>query len=207
MYAIQADHPLFQELRLGLFWHCTSPFEYRQIVKDEFIRPNDGRIQKWGNRPYACQELGGVSLFDFATESEHKVLNESIKWKQFLGCAKPLTVIIGIDGNRLFGKLTRFPDNLQNTTGNVIPWVEVCHCGAIPISTFTKFILVCSADYAHYSVHEGLTDEILSKKEKEFEKRVQAIGKKHEGKYTDAQIKMQKTIELARQLAKEIYQK
>ena len=141
MYAIEANHPLFRELRSDFLWHCTSPQEYRQIVKDGFIKPNDGRVQKWGNHPYACQELGGVSLFDFITEPEEKVLNQSIKWRQFLGCARPLTVIIGIKKSLLSGKLIRYPDSLTNTTGNVIPWVEVCHCGSIPITATAKLRL------------------------------------------------------------------
>src|SRR4051794_28342604 len=101
---MDAEHPLFKELRNGLLWHRTSPDDYRQIRIDTAIKANDGRINRWGQE-YACQQLGGISLFDFTTESEEKILWEAVKWYQFLGDFDPVTVLLGIEPNKLTGKL------------------------------------------------------------------------------------------------------
>jgi hypothetical protein len=122
---IYAGHPILHELCNGLLWHRTSTKEYRQIRTDGFIKPNDGRVNRWGGK-YACQQLGGISLFDFTTQSEAKILGEARKWQQFLGDAGPATMLLGLDKNRLSGPLVSYPANKQGTTGNVIPWVEVC---------------------------------------------------------------------------------
>jgi hypothetical protein len=84
---IHSAHPLFRELRNGLLWHCTSPAEYLQIRTCGFIKPNSSTDGKYGRLPSACQALGGISLFDFTTESEARVLDTPDKWQQFLGCA------------------------------------------------------------------------------------------------------------------------
>src|SRR6266404_7629557 len=97
---IDAGHALWSELPNGLLWHRTSTNGYRQIRNEGFIKPNDGRVNRWGSQ-YACQQLGGVSLFDFTTEPEDKVLGEAIKWQQFLGDVGQVTVFLGIQRNGL----------------------------------------------------------------------------------------------------------
>jgi hypothetical protein len=164
---IRAGHPLFMQLRNGLFWHRTSTEDYRRIRADGFIKPNNGRINRWGQR-YACQELGGISLFDFTSESEDKVLWEAIKWQQFLGDADPVTVLLGMEPDKLPGKLIRYPDNKTGTTGNVIPWVEVCHCGVIPVSAIVSNLLVCPVDYTRFRKMEKLDEGVLWTLEMEF---------------------------------------
>ena len=164
---IYAGHPLWVELRNGLLWHRTGTKEYRQIRADGFIKPNDGRVNRWGG-PYACQQLGGLSLFDFTTQSESKVLGEVVKWRQFLGDVGPVTVLLGLDMSRLVGRLVPYPNNKEGTTGNVIPWVEVCHCGPIPVSAVVSYILVCSIDYKLFSPHKELNEQTLARVESEF---------------------------------------
>ncbi len=176
---IRAGHPLFVELRNGLLWHRTSAEEYRRIRTDGFIKPNDGRINRWG-KPYACQELRGVSLFDFTTESEDNVLWEAIKWQQFLGDADPVTVLLGMEANKLPGKLIRYPENKQGTTGNVIPSVEVCHCGEIPVSAIVSHLLVCAVDYRLFRKTDKLDELLLSSVEDEFGEIVQAARAKQD---------------------------
>jgi hypothetical protein len=164
---IEARHPLFKELRNGMLWHTTSPQYFRQIWTDGTIKPNDGRIDRWKQR-YACQQLGAVSLFDFTTEPEEKVIGENPKWQQFLGDFDPVTVLLGIEKSKVTGKLIPYPDNKQGTTGNVIPWVEVCHCGPIPVSAIVAYLLVCPIDYRRFEKFEKLNEELLSGVEKEF---------------------------------------
>ena len=162
---IHSTHPLFRELRNGLLWHCTSPEEYFQIRTCGFIKPNERPDGKYGRLRSACQALDGVSLFDFTTESEARVLDTPHKWQQFLGCAKPLTVILGLKRDRLPGKLVPYPENRDITSpfkcGGPIPWVEVCHCGQIPISAITCYLLVCAADYCRFKKLEILNEADL----------------------------------------------
>jgi hypothetical protein len=158
---MHAEHPLFNELRNGLLWHRTSPGDYRQIQVDGLIKPNDGRINRWGQR-YACQQLGAVSLFDFTTESEEKILFEACKWHSFLGEFNPVTVLLGIGRSKLAGKLIPYPQNKEGTTGNVIPWVEVCHCGSISISAVTSYLLVCPVDYGRFKKVLALDEATLT---------------------------------------------
>ena len=165
---IYAGHPLFKELRNGLFWHRTGPKEYRQIQTDGVISPNNGRVDRWG-KPYTCQQLGGVSMFDFTTESEDKVLWEAFKWQQFLGDFTPVTVLLGVRRDRLTGKLIPYPDNKDGTTGNVIPWVETCHCGSISISAITSYLLICPVDYRRFKKFAALDEVTLTSIEQEFE--------------------------------------
>jgi hypothetical protein len=174
---IQAGHPLFEELRNGLLWHRTE--DCRQIQSDGLIKPNDGRIDRWG-KPYACQELGGISLFDFTTEPEERVLGEAFKWQQFLGDVEPVTVLLGIERSKLPDKLIRYPESKRGTTGNVIPWVEVCHCGPIPTSAIVSYLLVCPVDYRRFKKIESLTEQGLSRVEAEFGPIVRAERKRQE---------------------------
>jgi hypothetical protein len=162
---IHSAHPLFRVLRNGLLWHCTSPDEHLQIRVCGFIKPNKSPDGKYGRRPSACQALDGVSLFDFTSESEARVLDTPHKWQQFLGCAKPLTVILGLKKDRLLANLVSYPENRDITSqlecDGPIPWVEVCHRGQIPISAITCYLLVCAADYCRFKQLEILNEADL----------------------------------------------
>ncbi len=164
---IHAGHPLWRELRNGLLWHRTSTNDYRKIQADKCIKPNDGRSNRWGTS-YACQELGAVSLFDFTTQPEEKVLDDAIKWQQFLGDVGPVTVLLGFLKEKLLSRLIPYPDNKRGTTGAVIPWVEVCHCGLMPISGVVSYLLVCATDYRRFRKINSLDEQTLSLAEKEF---------------------------------------
>jgi len=170
---IHAEHPLFRELRNGLLWHRTSPNDYRQIQIDGTIKPNDGRINRWGQE-YACQQLGSVSLFDFTTELEEKVIWEAFKWQQFLGDFDPVTILLGIEPSKLTGRLIPYPQNKEGTTGNIIPWVEVCHCGPISTSAITSYLLVCPIDYSRFKKASALNEVTLKAVEEEFQPLVSA---------------------------------
>jgi hypothetical protein len=163
---IHSAHPLFRELRCGLLWHCTSPEELFQIQACGFIKPNKSQIGKYGALRSACQALDGVSLFDFTTEPETRVLDTPFKWQQFLRCAKPLTVILGMEPCRLTGKLVRYPENRDITSSlkcsGPIPWVEVCHRGQISISSITRYLLVCAADLGQFRRFEVFNQTILT---------------------------------------------
>ena len=131
------------------------------------MKPNDGRVDRRGKN-YACQQLRCVSLFDFTTQPEAKVLGEAIKWQQFLGDVGPITVLLGFEKKKLPGRLIPYPENKKGTTGPVIPWVEVCHHGPIPASAIVSHILVCGADYFRFRKFENLDEEAIARTEAEF---------------------------------------
>jgi hypothetical protein len=174
---IRADHPLVRELRNGLLWHCTGPKEFLQIQADRFIKPNDGPVGKYGPRRSACQELKAISLFDFTTHSEARVLETADRWRQFLGCAEPLTVVVGLARPRLPGRLVAYPENRDSTldeSSGPIPWVEVCHCGPIPVSAIACHLLVCAVDYSRFKKLEALDILALTRAETEYAEAVRA---------------------------------
>jgi hypothetical protein len=166
---IYAGHPLFRELRNGLLWHRTSPTDYRQIQVDGVIMPNNGRVKRWSAPPYACQQLGAISLFDFTTYPEEEVLEEAIRWQQFLGDFDPVTVLLGIEPSKVTGKLIPYPLNKERTTGYVIRYVELCHCGPIPTTAVISYLLVCPIDYSRFMKLDTLDEATLSRIEKEFD--------------------------------------
>jgi len=167
--SITENSRLFCELRQGL-WHCTSAPEFRQILKDGSINPNDGRVKKW-SQSYACQQLGGVSLFDFQAPTDQQVIETANRWGPFVySSARRTTVVIGLSRTALQAKLVPYPKNKVNTTGNVIPYVETCHCGPIPITAITKCLLICSVDCAGFYVENALADPRLAEIEREFQK-------------------------------------
>lgn len=164
-------HPLFTELRNGLLWHCTSPQAFRQITADGFLKPVEGNASRWGSRPYACQTLGAICLFDFTSESEERVLDTANRWQQFVGAERPATVILGMEGGRLPGRLVRYPETRDATprnSGGPIPWVEVCHVGRIPVSAIAKHVLVYPVDYGVFRVCCNLDERTLLSIEREF---------------------------------------
>lgn len=167
-----ANHPLFRELRNGLLWHCTNVARFRLILADGLLRPVEGLANRWGNRPYACQTLGAICLFDFTTESEERVLGAANRWWQFVCSERPVTVILGMDKRDLPGKLVRYPENRDITPSSStgpIPWVEVCHTGCIPLSAVGRCLLVCSVNTSRFKVCPNLNAEILTGVELEFE--------------------------------------
>ena len=150
-----------------MLWHCTSALEFRQIKADGLIKPSDGS-HKWGR--HACQQNGAVPLFDFTTPTLDIIFEDHMlqKWPQFLGCAKPLTMVLGLDKAQLPGELIPYPRNKEGNNGNIIPWVEVCHRGAIPFSAIARYLLICAIDYSRFYPSDNLDDVILSRVEKEF---------------------------------------
>ena len=96
-------------------------------------------------------------------------MEEAIKWQQFLGDFDPVTVLLGIEPSKVTGKLIPYPLNKEGTTGYVIPWVELCHCGPIPTTAVISYLLVCPIDYSRFMKLDRLDEATLSRIEKEFD--------------------------------------
>jgi len=115
--------------------------------------------------------LRAVCLFDFSTRSKQEVLGVADRWKQFVGCESPVTVIIGLDESRLPGRLVRYPENRDTTpidSCGPIPLVEVCHVGPIPISAVVRYLLVCAADCTRFKTLNVFDDSALTQAEIEY---------------------------------------
>jgi len=170
---IQATNPLFRKLKGGLLWHCTKVSNYHQIVASGSILPLLPEQQnRWGSRRYACQTINAVCLFDFHTAPEALVLQAADRWQQFLFLDSPLTVLIGLDERRLSGRLVRYPENRDTTPKDScgpIPYVEVCHVGPIPVSSFAAHILVCADNLDVFRCVEVATENMLAETSQEFE--------------------------------------
>jgi hypothetical protein len=149
---------IFGELRgHGALWHRTSIDSLRAILASGGIKPNDG------SRSYTYRDsqnsygrlFGAVSLFDFDSEGEERILNEECKWGQFLTDRGNLTVIIQLDRSLLSGDgRLKLPAEITGTSGPriqtdlgegysvVIPWVEAAYHGVIPTSAFRRYLIV-----------------------------------------------------------------
>lgn len=168
---ISQSDQLFKILRTDLLWHCTSPDAYRSILRGGAILPAQGSKSRWGNRPYACQTLGAVCLFDFFAPAEEKVLKTINRWSQFIVSSSPVTVIVGVSPDRLPGRLVRHPENRDTTSDDSsvpIPYVEVCHVGAIPVSAFETHLLVCSEHHRRFRVLLELTESVIEEVYSEY---------------------------------------
>lgn len=145
------EHPLFRHLTDGLL-HCTSVASFRRICSVGRIEVNRGQFPSCGR--YCCQELGGVSLFDFGNATDEQIfgVNSPEKWWPILGWHKPVSIIIKLDPDQMLGSLVRYPQVLEGTRGNVIPYVEVCHIGAVSLDAAKGFILLCATDYQNFRV-------------------------------------------------------
>lgn len=174
-YHLEASDALFLELRNAMLWHVTSPEALRAIRSDGFIRPlSPGDRNRWnGDRPYACQTLGAVCLFDFTSYSVQQVLSSVDRWGGFLVSCTPVTVAIGMNLNALPGRIVRYPENRDTTpkdSGGPIPWVEVCHVGLIPASAIAAYLLVCSVEHTRFErFSETMTQKELDKVTRAFD--------------------------------------
>lgn len=171
--------PLFNVLRSRVLWHSTSLSNYRSIIAEGVIRPTSGTTSRWGNRPYACQVLGAVCLFDFATPTEDLVLEISDRWSGFLGSVDPVTVLIGLTPGRLPGRLIRYPENRDITPEDScgpIPQVEVCHVGEIPIAASETHLLICSEDHRRFWQAREVSHSLLSEIVPECERVAKSVS-------------------------------
>jgi hypothetical protein len=131
---------LLKELAVGL-WHSTSIVNYDLIISDGAISPNVSRRRNYDL--YCCQEIGAVSLFDFERPTEaQRIKYADHKWESVISGHRPVSVLLGFTRTELPGELVYYPDMKVNTKGNIIPYVEVCHKGPIPLSCLRWSILL-----------------------------------------------------------------
>ncbi|MEO8427361.1 MAG: hypothetical protein ABI651_09645 [Verrucomicrobiota bacterium] len=94
-----------------------------------------------------------------------QILETANDWQQFVWDKNPVTIIMGLDRALLADRLVPYPENKVNTRGNVIPYVEVCHRGTIPLCAAMRYLLVCHVDCFKFYPEEVLTQERLAEVE------------------------------------------
>lgn len=152
----------------GRLWHATSPAGLQGIM-------SDGAIRIVGHR-YAssfCRAADSVSLLDFgpaAAHFEHQFDN----WFGWFGrqqdCRIP--VWIEIDRSAVAPNLLDAGEARQRWRAQlaaqpvpfgmqIIPGVEACHRGPLPISSIRSVLLIDRHDHSHFRQTSGELKEVL----------------------------------------------
>jgi hypothetical protein len=144
---------LIDLLRVGVH-HGTSADNYRLILSSGGIRWNDGEFPfSFGASPLSnCYDLGAISLFDFETPSPETIFDalSQMKWETVLFRHRP-AILLGIRRKDLPGQLIKYAEAKRRCgLGGIIPHIEVCHVGTIPISAVFQTIVASRSDTVDY---------------------------------------------------------
>jgi hypothetical protein len=134
----------------GTYWHSTTVERFRAICQ-EGIQPFSEQIKS--DYP---ESLGAyfrsICLFDFFSPSEEQIFQVEDSWACFLTNDEPLKVFIGIDKNKLDSAhhIDQNHQRYKSLKGsgdesiyrNQIPFVECWYTQNIPVSAFSKIILI-----------------------------------------------------------------
>jgi hypothetical protein len=139
----------------GRLWHATSRDGLHGIIVDKEIRPAVGERYVGS----FCRNQGGVSLFDFGPASED-IPGQFHNWCGWLGHQQGARVAVWLEIDRasvhkrlLDAKTTRealellmdrrrAEDKTHEPGITIIPGVEACHYGPIPIADVTGVLLI-----------------------------------------------------------------
>ena len=140
---------LVTSLRTGVH-HVTNLSNYQLILSTGSIRHNDGKLPfSFGESSLSnCYELGAISLFDFETPSTEYIFDtiNQTKWETVLFRHRP-AILLGVRRSDLPGKLIEYAEaKRRRGLGGIIPHIEVCHIGAIPLSAIFQTILATRSD-------------------------------------------------------------
>ena len=144
---------LIEVMRVGVH-HGSSPENYRRILSSGEIRWNDGRFSFSFPQSHLsnCYELRAISLFDFETPSAEEIFDSlsQMKRETVLFRHRP-SILLGIRRKDLPGELIEYAEAKRRCgPGGIIPHIEVCHIGAIPISAVFQTIVACRSDTVDY---------------------------------------------------------
>ena len=157
--------PVWDELCIGL-WHSTTPECFKNILETGVIDPEpqipDNERWSTGGGPELypyCRSIGGVSLFEFedidmGTYNEEYPISD---WRTFLRGRddQVATVWISIDKAKLGDNFLSGRDALEgwrcgNLGRRIMPLIEACHKGVLPLVHCTHVLLLCSADTTEF---------------------------------------------------------
>lgn len=172
--------PLWSHLD-GQLWHATDGNGLCGIITDGEIKVAFGN--RYGGS--FCRNQGGVCLFDFGPASEN-VKNQFDHWCGWFGHQQDARVAVWLKIERISVRknltdaeeaqkaLSRFMD-MRRVEGNIyepviqlIPGVEACHSGPIPLAAIVGILLV---DQHDWNLIRGLSkpDESTVREIAEFE--------------------------------------
>jgi hypothetical protein len=101
--------------------------------------------------------MSAVSLFDFERPAPSRIFDpiEFLKWSDVLVGAQR-TVLIGFRRDELPGHIIYYDEAKRRCgPGGIIPSVEICHEGPIPIDLAFRCILVSSETTLAFRVYPG----------------------------------------------------
>lgn len=131
----------------GRLWHATSPDSLVGILKDSEIRPSDGKK----NQHSFCRTLGSISLFDFGRTARDE-WNQFNNWGGWFGgqqCSRT-AIWLGINRDTVSDNLLDAGAThirwLDERHKQIIPGVEACHKGPIPLTSIVSTLLISRYD-------------------------------------------------------------
>ena len=129
----------------GFLWHATSLKAFTAILVDKSIKVNRGDLPNSCAQSACsnCAEENAVSLFDFVTHSDRDIIGEDFylldKWPSVMFRHGPDTLLLGIEFARCAKNLLFYPElKIRRGFGGIIPRVEVCHRGDIPLTAVQR---------------------------------------------------------------------
>ena len=134
----------------GKLWHATGSTQLAAIIADGEIRVIGDRYKN-----SLCKLRGGVSLMDFGPTAVN-LSNQFHNWSGWLGHQQDCRVAVWfeIDRDAVVANLddARAAHSLSRLcpSRSIIPGVEACHRGAIPIAAIASVLLI-DRDFGHTS--------------------------------------------------------
>lgn len=133
----------------GNLWHATSIAKAAVIIDDGVIRIGDTSTYKSSH----CHKMGCVSLFDFSEPLED-VASQFMNWQGWFGFQSHIegkaTVWFQIDRDAVRDAVKTVNATHEQWATNgyaqYIPFVEVGHRGALPISAVTGALVISRQD-------------------------------------------------------------
>ncbi len=148
--------PLIAILRTGIY-HATSVSHYRSMLWSSRITSRSEARGISDDRPHLsnCWQLNAVSMFDFERPTHAEIYDrfEFLKWSAVLLWHKP-TILIGFHRETLPGHIVYLDEAKERLgPGGIIPSVEICHQGAIPISIAFQCVVATHSPTVDFKTH------------------------------------------------------
>ena len=144
----QVPYKLWKRLK-GRLWHATKREALGCILADGFVRAAIG--SRYTNS--FCRHLGGVCLFDFGPTATN-VVAQFKNWSGWFGFQQEARVAVWLEisreaaSNNLMGgeSLLAKWSTPENRSYQIIPGVEACHLGPIPVNCICSIVLISHYD-------------------------------------------------------------
>lgn len=144
-------------------WHVTNETRFLDILRTEQILPEppipDSQRYATGEGPDLypyCRSIGAISLFDFAAFEDDAAYSEDYpvsNWREFLHgppgwkAAVWLAIPRASVGTEFVSAKMALEGWRQGNPGRrIMPMIEACHVGALPIAQCAFAVMICSAN-------------------------------------------------------------